>query len=378
MPDSGDSFSDRHGAVEIDLVEPWRSAAHDTSADQGWQKGNRLNQDESSSTEEPASSTARKRAVVLLVVSSAGLLMALVALFVPIPFWGRTATAVGDMVHAPLFGGLTLGGLCVLHWFRPVGADTRSLLVRAVAVWIAVSILGIAIEVVQQRFGRSGTLHDAVANSLGIMAAAMGFSWWSIKRNQPARRWFPRSLLAGAIFCVGLSWWTPTRILADVVRMHLSFPMLASFESTMELDRFYFRDCFGKRTRKDATDGQFAMEVTYEPTEHPAATLTEFKHDWTSMKSLELDIVLDENYPGNGQFMLKVMDKKHRNHNDAYRGQWTLVPGQPIHLSISREEIENGPDGRLMDLTCIQFVDLLMLRPVQFAKVRFDNLHLDR
>ena len=120
------------------------------------------------------------------------------------------------------------------------------------------------------------------------------------------------------------------------------------------------------------------MEVTYLPGSCPAATLVELEKDWSEMTSLEVDVTLDESYPQEGlQLMVQVIDGAHSTADaDTYRGEWTLAPGKPKHIVISRDAIVTGPDDREIDLSSIRFVDLMVLNPEVITKLRVDNLRV--
>ncbi|MFK8112850.1 MAG: hypothetical protein AB8B91_11640, partial [Rubripirellula sp.] len=230
----------------------------------------------------------------------------------------------------------------------------------------------------QSAFGRTGNLGDAVNNGLGITAFLLMYWGWRMLRSRRTRRAIPRFLLATAGVLLAIAWWTPIALLRDERAVQSQFPSLATFESRMQLSRFYFRECVGELSSKNVTEGNRSMEVIYQPTPHPAATLVELKADWSGMKTLEIDVTLDASYPdSDARFMIKVIDELHQTHHtDTYRGEWTLLRGKTQRISISRNEILNGPDDRQSDLTKIQYVDLMLLAPVETAKVRFDAMRL--
>jgi hypothetical protein len=310
-------------------------------------------------------------AVTILILVVMGLLMR-------VPFTGRTAHALGDLVHAPLFGGMTLGALCLLERFRPARGAVASLSVRCLSVSAIVFAFGIAIELAQHRLGRFATVHDAVANGLGIVAASLVYVALDLRRYRPERRSVSRAFLASAGFLLAIAWWSPVMMLRDVVAVRYDFPLLASFESDAEFGRFSFRECKGQLTRRDATDGTYAMEITFQSASHPGATMFDLQPDWSAMKTLEMDVTLDASYTGDSvRFMVKVIDELHRtDHSDTYRGEWALKPDQPQHIRITREEVVDGPDTRQLDLSKIKFVDLLVLEPGETTKIRVDAMRL--
>ncbi len=306
-------------------------------------------------------------------------LLAVIGLVMPVPFQGRVAVAAGDLAHAPLFGGIALILLWLLERFRPVAAlPFREWVGRSVLVFLILFAFGAGMELVQNVMGRHAAFHDAVANGLGILAAILCFWAWQLSRRNAKSRWIPRSMFLAAGFLLAIAWWTPAVILWDVAKVRRDFPMLASFESEIELQRFFFRECRPRLTRRDATDQLYAMEITFAPTSYPAATLFEMQPDWSAAEKLELDVVLDESYSGESvEFMVKVVDSHHSDdHADTFRQSFRLKRGIPTHIEIDREELVNGPDTRPLDLSSIRYVDLLVLRPGETTKVRVDSLRL--
>jgi hypothetical protein len=296
----------------------------------------------------------------------------------PIPFLGRAADAFGDLVHAPLFGGLTLGVLLLLDQVRPLRNVGNALAIRTALVLVSVVAFATAIEAMQGFLGRTATFHDAIANGLGATAGALCYGSWKLKRNHTAYPLLRHLFLAAAAGLVAIAWWNPLGTLHDVLAVHRDFPLLASFESPRQLERFFFRHSRACLTRQNATDGRFAMEVTYQPRSEPRATLVDFRRDWTAVKTLELDVALDASYSEqNVRLMVKVVDQSHADWGtDTFRRVCVLVPGQPQHIRISRQELIDGPDARKLDLSNIQFVTLYPLHPVGTMMLRVDAIKL--
>lgn len=328
--------------------------------------------------EAPLQPTPGSSSTFRVLLLGAGILcIAIVALLVPIPFKGRATVALGDLVHAPLFGGLALAVLLIWNHVRPLAKNSIPMLRRCVLVGFLMFGFGLTIEFVQSAFGRTGNLGDAVNNGLGITAALICYWAWNLQRRQRTR-WMPRAMFVTAGMLMSIAWWIPVTLLHDTRAVYANFPMLADFETRIQLSRFYFRECRGNLSRQDTTDGGYSMEVNYEATPYPAATLIELQGDWSSMKTLEVDATLDESYPdADVRFMLKVIDELHATpHTDTFRREWKLERGKTTRISVTREDILAGPDDRETDLTRVQYVDLMLLEPVEPTKVRFDALHL--
>ena len=306
------------------------------------------------------------------------------ALLLPVPFHGRAATALGDLVHAPLFGSLAFAWLWMWQRIHPMegkGPDSairqgRRLLSRGLTVWIALTLFGLGMEILQSGMGRTASRHDAVANSLGIAAAIAGYTAiWFVNhgRKQVATLFgFVAALILAS------AWSRPASLLADVVLMPRQFPLLASFESTPELTRWYMRQVKSRLVQRDATDGQFALEVDFLAEDYPAITMVDLVSDWTGHHALEIDVTLDSDHPApTASLMIRIIDEAHRyDHDGTFRKLVTLTRGRSERIQISLEELSIGRDGSPIDLTEVILVDLAMIAPKSPAKIRFDRLKL--
>ena len=98
----------------------------------------------------------RRRSHRGMLLAAAGcLLLALAGLLTPLPNIGRAGEAMGDLVHAPLFGGLALGLLCLLGNLWPLNHGRKSLVLRCTFVFACMVTFGVGIELVQHFSGRS-------------------------------------------------------------------------------------------------------------------------------------------------------------------------------------------------------------------------------
>ena len=95
-----------------------------------------------------------------------------VLLLTPLPVLGRLSTAIGDLVHAPMFA--VLAFLTLWSW-QAITPRTRwtGLIARTIVVWAVLSMFGLGMEFLQDRFGRSFSRHDVIANSLGCITAGL-------------------------------------------------------------------------------------------------------------------------------------------------------------------------------------------------------------
>lgn len=330
-----------------------------------------------------------------LVIAGTALVFVIAGLLIPIPFGGRAAVALGDLMHAPLFGGMTLGVLLLWNFVWPIDVSTPAsepdlsmdgqsfadgaFVVRSVVVGMALFLFGVGIEFAQAYSGRSFAIHDAVANGLGITAALFWYWAMLVRKQRPGEKSLPRTLRLATCVLLVVAWWGPVAMLLDVAAKYTQFPMLASFETETEFQRFFFRGCQPRRSKQDATTGKYSMEVLYEPGEYPSATLVEMIPDWSQVKSLCVDVTLDASHDlPQATFMLKVTDSDHNGkHEDTFRKQWDLGPGESVRVLIPRQALIDGPDDRELNLESMRFVDLMMLDVQVPTLVRIDALRLE-
>lgn len=294
------------------------------------------------------------------------------ALIVPLPFEQRSGAALGDLAHAPLFASLAYGVLRVWNRLRPASTN----IVRRIVIVVGMLILfGGAMEIVQGYMGRSPAWHDAIANSIGALAGALWFFGGALGRaGHAAGRWIGRF---AAVALIAVASWGPALTLIDVGRVRLQFPMLASFESPMEMTRWHFGNCSGEMSTVHVTSGDHGMRLTFQPTDHPAATLLDVHGDWSDITAIELDVSVDESVSEQVEFVLKVIDDHHADyHGDVFRKTFWLDAGQAYSLSATREEIVAGPRTRDLDLSAVKHVSVQILKPTGEVVLYLDALRV--
>ncbi len=285
-------------------------------------------------------------------------------LLVPLPFKNRMGAAIGDIAHSPIFGGITIAILFLWQMLSRLDTFGRDWIGRMVLVGLCVFILGVLVEFAQMMTGRSASMHDAIANGLGIIAAVCLCFAVLNAREHPDRRWLSLTASAIAMVMIGLALARPVRIITDIIVARQSFPLINSFEREMELTRWYFDDCCGQRTDQNVTHGAYSMRIMLDRAPHPAATLIETVPDWSDVQTLELDVTLARSYPQPLDVILKVIDKHHANYDtDTARKTFTLQPGKTTRIVIEREEMITGPETRKLDMQGIKLISLLAIAP---------------
>ncbi|MEO9595661.1 antibiotic resistance protein VanZ [Rhodopirellula bahusiensis] len=286
------------------------------------------------------------------------------------------------MVHAPLFAGLTLLTLVLLQSMRPRTFGTTAWAIRLAFIAATLFVAGILVEMLQGMIGRSASVHDAIANGLGILAATAWFAASGLESSVGRRA----LQLLGAIF-IGLTWWGPFTIIRDCLKVDSDFPRIASFETPIEITRWHFNRGRRGRTKSNVTDGEFALKWTPKDAPHPAMTLLEVASDWSEVETLELDIVLNSKQPPadlvqpeqpdrTWELIVKVIDEDHEDyHEDVAKHYVTLRSGEPQHVVFPRQSIINGPKDRELDMTRIKMVSVLVHQPGPDVELVVDHVH---
>ncbi|QDT03565.1 VanZ like family protein [Rubripirellula lacrimiformis] len=317
------------------------------------------------------------------IVAYAAIAVALITggLLMPMPYSGRIPAAIGNMAHGPLFALMTIALLMLWnHWAgsrRNAPAAMHSSVRRLVAVALFLFLFGVAIELVQAKFGRTPSIHDAISNGMGILAG-LCVTVANARRKHARGRSTARCLWATAGVLIACVWWQPVSTLQDVWAMRTNFPLLGSFETQAELERWYFNRCEGQLSSRDATHLRRSLEVHFPVSEHPTATMVELISDWTAAEGLECDVTLDADHPEpTAEIWIQVIDAgKADDYHDVLRKPFIIHRGETAHLVVTHDELTQINAGRALDLKNIQFVDLQLRNPPCPTVVRVDFLRL--
>jgi hypothetical protein len=203
------------------------------------------------------------------------LTLLLILFFVPLPEdfkRYRWLSIPSDLVHVPLLG--------LFAWALQARGPLRG---RPVAAAVATVLMGLAIELVQSVTGRSMSLVDLALDASG---AGLAVCW-------ARRRAWPTTVLAAVLaLCLAVPlWhlWPEGNLIAAERLATRRFPLLADFESTVELGNWRSNHN-GRLRRVPRAEGGYALAITGSPPEsYPGASLNGFPRDWTGHRRLEWD-----------------------------------------------------------------------------------------
>lgn len=309
----------------------------------------------------------------LVVLVAIGLLVA--ALIFPFPIDGRLWGAVFDLAHCPAFF-LALVGLVALLNPRAAGLSqlhpptVQMTFTRCVLAAVVLFAVGAASEFLQQFAGRNTSAKDLAANGLGILA---GLTWLGgIAFN---RR---RTGLILTTLIIVIASIRPLTHIAASYRQIKAFPLLASFESSLELGSW--RPVHSELTTTNTwqTDGKSSLQVRLSSANYSGAEMHWFEQDWSPYQALEFDIQNPE--PTTTTIVLKIADRHHNRSNHAaslrYETAVAVEPGASKSVRIDLKDVASAPRDRKIDLSEIRRLEFFTTKKAEGQYVRIDHVRL--
>ena len=314
----------------------------------------------------------------VLLVASVAFLLAIVLLF-PFPLSGRHWSEAFNLAHAPAFlvVFLLVAGLCdpvcigfpkSWHSILPLGT------LRVLVLASVLLVLGVGCEVLQGFVERSPSLSDVVANGCGLVAGM----FWCLSRQSmaPAGR-MGLSLIAGRLLLAAS--WSPILELYDCYLQHQDFPVLASFERPRELHIWCAKESIIRSSTAWSTMGSASMRVEGSAgTMFSGACLQWPIKNWDKFTALEMDVF----NPGDKHLTLRIsiadnLDAASDHAPTDCFGTSVELPSQKqVHVRIELAAMRHPLATRPMDITQIESLDLLIVRPETDVVFMVDSIRL--
>jgi VanZ family protein len=213
-------------------------------------------------------------------------LVVVILLLAPLHADSRLEVNLFDSAHAPLFAVLAL----VVYRFalrRHGGAISL-----AIATWLGVGTLGLAMEFTQHFAGRTANLADASSNFLGALAGVLFAASWL--QTMSPKRWVLR-LMSLAVLLVGMG--PPLLRAGDAARQMLEFPRLSNFEDPLQLLRWRAsKSASISRSSQYASEGEWSMRVDMQPSDWSGALMQQPPRDWSQYRRLRFDVYVEPQY----------------------------------------------------------------------------------
>jgi hypothetical protein len=291
-----------------------------------------------------------------------------VLLVLPMPLHGRAFSSLMDLMHAPAFACLTWLTCNAFSKRLPAALWKKLLLVA-----LPLALCGLFAEFIQKFVNRGASWHDARANLLGAFAGVLLHELWISQRTR--FRWVLGAAVFGLFALASLG---PLAMLFDTWHQQSQFPLMASFENTLETNRFVAQESTIKRVPLNSAETNWGLEIDLHPGLYPGVLLAGMPADWSAYSVLAFDVTVDAGPPLN--LILKVHDSEHRQRgfedDDRFDGQFRLEPGMH-HIRIPLTEIQSAPRTRLMDLSDIEGWQLFTYELAEPRTIVLDNLRLE-
>ena len=301
-------------------------------------------------------------------------LLAVLSVLLFVDFGGessRIAHEISNFGHLPLFGVAALVILWVLGGRTWPVRDKRKYTVS----FSAALGLGVVTEFVQLYTPeRYFEIQDIVYDALGaftFLALAYPFSGLS---RRSALGW--KAACAGLIALAAV----PVALTAlDVRRMEGAFPLLASFETRIEMDRWETTECLVNRTKEHASHGAYALMARLAPGEFPGISMRWLEGDWREYDELCFDAFLDGDSPL--AVTVRIHDEIHgrsevQSYSDRFNRRFVLHPGAQ-RIRIDLDEVRKAPQGREMDMSRVTNICVFAYRLGEERVVYFDRFRLE-
>ena len=311
------------------------------------------------------------------VILKAGILAVLLVVLSVLLFvdFGAESSRVADEMfnfgHLPLFGVTALVILWVLGGRTWPVRERR----KYAAAFAAALGLGVVTEFIQLSMpGRYFEVQDIVYDALGAFTfLALVYPFSGLSRRS-ALEW--KAACAGVIAIAAV----PIALAAlDVRRMEGEFPLLGSFETRIEMDRWNTAECRAGRAREHASHGEYALKARLAPGEFPGISMKWLEGDWRGYERLCFDAFLEGDSPL--AVTVRVHDEIHgkselQSYSDRFNKRLVLQPGAQ-QIRIDLDEVKTAPQGREMDMGRVRNICVFAYRLGEERLVWFDHFRLE-
>ena len=271
--------------------------------------------------------------------------------------------------HIPLFGLIALGIL----WFVNRGKWTIQDKSQYIKAGVITVFLGVLSEFIQLfTTSRDFEVGDMISDAIGA-AVFLSIAYPFPKDVHTKTK---NLIRAGVLFLLMVASYPLLSATIDSWNMERSFPILGSYETSLEMSRWSSKESRLERSRSHATDRDYSLKVNLLPGEYPGVSLDYLQNDWKGYGSLSFDVFIDGASPLD--ITIRINDLEHNNEfADRFNKGIRLQPGDN-HISINLDEVRKAPLGRTMDMAditniCIFAYNLKTPRTVYFDNFRLEN-----
>lgn len=165
----------------------------------------------------------------------------------------------------------------------------------------------------------------------------------------------------------------------DDYNMHQAYPVLADFESALELSRWEVNRAQLELSSVRVRHGKQALRLTLLPGEYPGIALLQLMHDWR-----EFDFVRFSVYNSLNNVLrmeLKIYDVQHlqtgSSYDDRFNRTLDLAPGWN-DIEVVMDDVINAPHARRLNILEVKNLSLFVKNLDAPAVLYIDNLRLSK
>lgn len=229
--------------------------------------------------------------------------------------------------------------------------------------------LSVGIEEIQSAQGRENSIEDIYKNCLGASLALLLHPKTRVAGDKiiSVMRALVFLLLAFALFPLAIN-------TIDSLYSRASFPVLASFETPFEIERWKSDNLSVIETGT----GDRLLQNNFQPGRYSTLSFFYFPPDWTAYDCLAIRI----NNTGSDRFFLhiRINDRQHnaneRSYVDRFNYKTPLLAGWN-QLRIPLKNIKQAPRGRDMNMTQMEEITFFSAGLRQPVTLLFDDIELE-
>lgn len=282
---------------------------------------------------------------------------------------GRISKELWDLGHVTLFTVL------VYAVFTLSAVNTRPRHLVWPGTLVLCLLLGLLVEYLQLQVERTFDLLDVMHDVLGGM---MGLLLHAVRQHKlkTSARFAAMTgvVLLGLVALRPLTW-----TIMDDYNMHQAYPVLADFESALELSRWEVNRAQLELSSVRVRHGKQALRLTLLPGEYPGIALLQLMHDWR-----EFDFVRFSVYNSLNNVLrmeLKIYDVQHlqtgSSYDDRFNRTLDLAPGWN-DIEVVMDDVINAPHARRLNILEVKNLSLFVKNLDAPAVLYIDNLRLSK
>jgi hypothetical protein len=271
------------------------------------------------------------------------------------PEHNRALKAWWDFAHVP--------GFAFLVWRLMTTAQMFEFRARKKIIVFVVTIIAVPmLEAAQYFSGRELSCADVVHGWIGCLSGALFYA------GSQSKKITGRLCGLAAIVVFALSAVFPIQVIMDRQRCLRSFPLLSSFDSPREKNRWVLTGC-------EVTDQDGWLVTLKGDSAYASLFLDEFKRDWRSVSNLVAEVHLRGDSPV--EMWIRVDDRTGEpSYQNRFQEIYSLVPGDN-RITVSGNILARTSGGRPMNMTNIVRIGCFFDRRFAGRAIEFKRLYLE-